>query len=527
MRFNRHLVIVAGIAVVLLFIKLGTISLFQVAEARNSQVPVEMMYTNEYVVPFFNGLIRTDKPPLEYYAILLAYKIGGVNEACARFFSALCGLVVIIATWFFTKRNAGSKTAWWSTLFLLASLHTVFQFRLATPDPFLIACHVLSLYCFWEGYNTGKRKYFFLMYVLLGLAILAKGPVGLLLPAGTIFLYLVFTKKFNWTTIRSFHPFIGIALILLVALPWFYLVHTQTNGEWTRGFFITHNMDRFTTPLEGRHKGPFFLPLLFIIAGLFPFSFFMIRATGFTWKQRKQNPWLFFSLLAVACIVIPYAISSTKLINYTSPAYPFLAIMTGFYIKDFIDRKITARKKLLPEWIAIGVASIALPVGVFYWMSTESTLSSISSLSSLLLVFPAAVTLGFFCYRRERLYKAFLIVASGSILQNFLFFLVLYPSLDARGSVQKQKGLVASANRVVAYRSFNNAFTFYHRKPIAIMPSVRAVVEYLKQYPKALVLERASYPHLKDSLPAVTVVRMDKDLFSRQYSIVYQLNVTQ
>ena len=227
---HRQLFIITGIAIVLLFIKLGAASVFQVAEARNSQVPVEMLHSKDYVVPYFNGEMRTDKPPLHYYAMMLAYKTAGIHETSARFFSALCGLLVIVATWFYTKRNAGTQVAWWSSLVLLASLHTIFQFRLATPDPYLIAFHVLSLYCFWEGFNTNKKQYFFLMYLLWGLAMLSKGPVGIALPMVTIFLYLIFTRQISWRIIRSFQPFWGMMIVLLVALPWFYLVHSRTNG---------------------------------------------------------------------------------------------------------------------------------------------------------------------------------------------------------------------------------------------------------------------------------------------------------
>ena len=105
MHSHRHLFIITGIAIILLFIKLGAVTVFQVAEARNSEVAAEMLETKEFIVPYFNGEIRTDKPALPYYAMLAAYKIGGIHEAGARFFSALCGLLVIIATYFFYKKK--------------------------------------------------------------------------------------------------------------------------------------------------------------------------------------------------------------------------------------------------------------------------------------------------------------------------------------------------------------------------------------------------------------------------------------
>ena len=120
-----------------------------------------------------------------------------------------------------------------------------------------------------------------------------------------------------------------------------------------------------------------------------------------------------------------------------------------------------------------------------------------------------------------------MLIALGGITQNLLFFSVLYPSLDARGSVQKQKSIIASANAVAAYRNFNNAFVFYHKQPVVVLPSAASVLDFLNEHPSALVLERASQPHLKDSLSQLTVLSMEKDLFSRQYSIIYQLKSNQ
>jgi hypothetical protein len=284
-------------------------------------------------------------------------------------------------------------------------------------------------------------------------------------------------------------------------------------------------MDRLSTSI-GRHGGFFLLPVVFIIVGLFPFSFFMIRAIASSWRQRKQNSWLFFNGLAAAFIVATYSFSATKLINYTTPAYPFLAIITGFYISRFISSGKDERR-LVPEWIVLSLFSLALPVGVFYWISSDPILYPLRSLSSLLVIFPIAVFWGFRLYYQLRIYKAFLLVALGAITQTILFFTVLYPALDSFGSVQKQKELLASRRPVVAFRSFNDAFVFYHQQPVVILPSAAAVSGYLKKHPASLVLERAWLPHLVDTLSQVTVVSVEKDLFGRQYSIIYQLKEKQ
>ena len=288
------------LSVVLLFVRLGGTSVFQVAEARNSECAYEMMTGNNKIVPMFNGILRTDKPALEYYAMMAAYKLFGVSEGSARFFSAVCGLLVVICTFLFVRKNINERAAWWSAFILLSSMHTMVQFRLATPDPYLIACHVLSLYCFWEGFTSKRFGWYVLMYVLLGLGFFAKGPVGVALPALTIFLYLLFTKNFTLKNVVQLKPWFGILLMAAVALPWYYLVHIHTNGDWTRGFFLEHNVSRFEEPVDN-HSGPFIVTFLFVILGMFPFFFFW--HPGRQIRLAKQKAKSFF-IVSVYCVLV-------------------------------------------------------------------------------------------------------------------------------------------------------------------------------------------------------------------------------
>ena len=522
---SKSFLLVILLAAFLLFIKLGATTVFQVAEARNARVPAEMIERKDYIVPYFNGELRTDKPPLHYYAMLLSYHLGGINETSARFFSAVCGLIVIVATWLFAKRNAGNGVALWSCLVLLASVHGIFQFRLATPDPYLITCHVLSLFCFWEGFHYNKRSFLLLMYLFLGLAILAKGPIGLVLPAATIFLFLLFTKQLSYHPIWKLQPLRGMIIMAIVALPWFYLVHVKTDGLWTHGFFVDHNIGRFIRPVDG-HKGPFILTWAFVILGLFPFSIFLIRAIAMAWKNRLTIYWLFFNLAAAAVIILTYSLSATKLLNYTTPAYPFLALIIGSFIVSMIESKETT-KKLWPEWILFLVMTLVLPVGFYFWTQSEKSMAPMAWMSVLLAVLPLTALVTLIYYKKMRIEKSFYLATSGAILVNALFFSIIFPALDARGSVHRLKETVKPGIAVASYRNFNGAFTFYHQKNIPVISSAIAINEFLKHKPDAVIVERASRPHLMDSVRGLAIKDSAKDLFSRQYSFIYELKNNQ
>jgi hypothetical protein len=165
---------------------------------------------------------------------------------------------------------------------------------------------------------------------------------------------------------------------------------------------------------------------------------------------------------------------------------------------------------------------------MYLWMHSEKekTLNAIAPLSIGLVVFPVTILLGIYYYKKMQTKRAFSVTALGAVLVNGIFFSVLFPALDAQGSVQQQKQLVQTSRPVIAWHNFNEAFTFYHRQPIPVMQSADEVAAFLKTHPDALVLERSGEPHLTDSLPGMVLKASGKDLFSRQHSFVYELKTT-
>jgi hypothetical protein len=233
------------------------------------------------------------------------------------------------------------------------------------------------------------------------------------------------------------------------------------------------------------------------------------------WKKRTESPFLLFMLLGALFIIVPYAFSRTKLINYTSPAYPFLAILVGAYLTSL--RKTGSHRW---EFWVLGIISLLFPVGFAVSVKSDKIPELLPYTWAV-----GLITLGAFgawyLYARRNDRRWWQMLAACSMLFNMLFFAVLFPVLDRSGSVSILAPVVRDAKRMVGFGRINDAFVFYHRKPIPVM-SAAGVRSELNEFPDALVLQLGKKADLTDSIPGLVLIHDEKDLFSSQHSFIYQ-----
>jgi len=224
------------------------------------------------------------------------------------------------------------------------------------------------------------------MYVAMGFAVLAKGPIGIVMPLGIIGSYLLFfdcipdaPAGLGWLRrmTRYFAPRRivriistlrlgwGLPLVALVALPWYIAVGVKTHGEWLVGFLGKHNLGRFTQPLE-HHNG---LPIYYLVAilvGFFPGSAFLPVAI---WKLvttirrgSKERPAVALLLCWIWCYVGFFTLAATKLPNYVVPCYPALAIAVGSWLSMAIDRATVRDWRLRAGYWTVVVVGVAATI---------------------------------------------------------------------------------------------------------------------------------------------------------------------
>ncbi|HIJ86701.1 MAG TPA: phospholipid carrier-dependent glycosyltransferase [Desulfuromonadales bacterium] len=345
---------------------LGRFPLIGTDEARYMEIPREMIERGDFITPTLNYVKYFEKPPLHYWCNALAMQLFGETEFAGRFFGALWGVLGILFVYHMGRKLFGRREALLSALILGTSIGIIAQARINITDTTLTICMTACLGCFLlavQENEQNKGRYYYLFYIFSALAVLAKGLIGIVLPGGVIFCFILITRR--WRLLREMRLLTGIMLFLIVCAPWFVIVSIR-NPEFARFFFIHEHFERFLTKVHGRYQPPwFFIPILFGV--MLPWSFFIPTAIARFWQERKQTGAdnRLFLFLWAAVIFVFFSKSDSKLIPYILPVYPAVALLLGITFAAAFDRGFSSLKipalLLSAVTIVLGVGCIAYP----------------------------------------------------------------------------------------------------------------------------------------------------------------------
>lgn len=490
--------------------------LYALDEAKNAGCAREMYQSEEWIVPMFNGQLRTDKPPLHYYHMMLSFRVFGVNPFAARFFSGIYGALTVLLVFLFSKKHLGIKAAVWSVAALLASIHMAFQFHFAVPDPYLIFFLTLAGFCFFEAYQNPKLKYLIGLYLGVALGTLAKGPVAIGLPGLIFLVFLLTQRQVNWQTLRPLKPFLGAIFVVILVLPWYLLVWQATNGQWVKDFLFTHNLNRYAETMES-HRSFFVLPIIFPLVGMLPLGVFLPQAIRTAWKQKESIT--SFTLVAIACFVVFFMFSRTYLPNYTAPAYPYLAILIGNYLA-----KTTVHSRLKIGYLLLMIISIIVPVGGYIALKNDPALHSIAT--QVVWFFPLVVgtALGIYFLKKGTINKAHIAVAFGGIATIIGIYLGFYPKMDALNPVAQTLPKMDTRRPMVYFQRMNPAYIFNLDKKVPGMQTVKELTSYLDQNPGAYIITRTRYRKELSTIPGLVEVMSAKDILEIPTTLILEYN---
>ena len=313
------------------FSHLGAIGFVGPDEPRYAWIARDMAETGDWVTPRLYGKPWFEKPPLFYWGAALCFKFFGVSEAAARLPSAISALLATLALAWLAFRLYGAETTRWLLLLLPTTVGMIgFSHAAATDMPFS-AMLTIAMVCAAVvlGLTRSEKSPVlplapWLAWVLfgffLGLAVLAKGPAGIILVGGAVFFWALFTKRWR-DAFRLFHP-VALASFFATALPW-YILCARRSPDFFRIFIVEHNFKRYLTP-EFQHIQPFWYYVPILLLAFLPWTLgFLVWFSKS--KQIDKGPvavgqrnsfFLSFGLFPL----LFFSISRSKLPGYILPA---------------------------------------------------------------------------------------------------------------------------------------------------------------------------------------------------------------
>lgn len=303
-----------ALALVLLYLwQLGAAPLFDVDEGAFSEATRELLSSGDWGHTTLNGADRFDKPILVYWLQAASMAVFGVNEWATRLPSALCVLAATLAAGRFAARHWGPTTGALAALVLGSGLGLLAIGRASTADGLLNALLVAILLALWQFVESGERKPLRWAYFWCGLGLLAKGPVALVVPGGALLLWSLFSDR-GRTALRAAWEPLGWLIALAVALPWYLYALNRHGQAFIDGFFMRHNVERFTGTLEG-HGGGFVYYLVVLPLLLLPWSPLLVAVLARA-RTLWREPLARFLLVWAGFVFALFSASGTKLPHY-------------------------------------------------------------------------------------------------------------------------------------------------------------------------------------------------------------------
>ncbi|MCH2048591.1 MAG: glycosyltransferase family 39 protein [Trichodesmium sp. ALOHA_ZT_67] len=378
------------------FYNLGNIGLIDETEPIFAETARQMVKTGDWITPYFNGETRFDKPPLIYWLIAISYHLFGINEWSVRLPSAISGTGLMCLGFYtlyrygyyhlnpqiYTPKNklliVKLLIGYIGAAMIAINPETIVWGRIGVSDMLLTSCMCSALLAFFIGYASQTEnalihqqknskiiiqktsylpnqnqpskprksplfnKWYLAFYILISLAVLTKGPIGIVLPGIIIGSFLLYVGRL-FKVLQEIKIWYGILIFFTITFPWYYLVTLVNGKEYIDSFFGYHNFERFTRVVN-HHQGPWYFYFLVVLIGFAPWSIYLPVAIAKTkfwqpyyWRHKPRNKQLgLFAFFWFICIFAFFSISATKLPSYVLPIMPAAAILLALFWSNII-----------------------------------------------------------------------------------------------------------------------------------------------------------------------------------------------
>jgi len=364
--FAKELIVHVGILLVLsflvFFLHLDRYPFFNKGEPREGLVVQSIVSGGDWILPLKNGTELPSKPPLFHWVGALASLArGGVTEATVRFPSALFATLGILCVYVLGRMLFNPSTGFWGGVILATTLDYQSLGVSARVDMALAFFVTLSSTVFYLIYSQRLEgaRWRYILYVILGVGILAKGPIGFILPVLVICIFLGLKGRKDLLYDLFFHR--GMILILIIGVSWYAMAWIRGGEEFFDRHIIRENFARFFSyggSGTGHEKPIYYYIPYFFLNGL-PWSIFLplMLTDCFRRKAFAEDRYL-FPMIWMLGVFVFFSLSGGKRPDYLLPLFPPMALLIAGWFRGengLCGREVFGNRLLAGYFLVTGI----------------------------------------------------------------------------------------------------------------------------------------------------------------------------
>jgi 4-amino-4-deoxy-L-arabinose transferase-like glycosyltransferase len=483
---------------------IDTRALWYSDELRYAEATRALLQDGQWIVLSLNGVPYPDKPPLWFWMLAGLEQAFGMGLPATLWLGSAVSMGLLLAASDVLARALGlsREVRGAAMLVMLSSVLVLGLVHYIRMDMLFSALILLAMAGFWRHYaDHGPGWLAVAGFLAAGLAIITKGPLGLLIPLVPVVLFLLwsggtgrlFSRVTLWGLLAAALPVVAwLAAVAAVAGPAF--LTERLIGEQV--------VARATDAFHHREPWHYYVRMLPILA--LPWAALVVaapgravdpRAWGAVWRGRRQAGATAFLVLGVLGIFALLSALSGKVAIYVLPMLPMLAMLAGLALTASLPG-------LARGMVAVGVALGLLAAGMVWVAATGATAAPwwAPALGAALLAAAAGIAVA--GRRAPTLALPALAVVMGlwATSQVLLTLPALNGVLSTQAPATILRDQAAGGAHPVAYRTYSGVFSFYAGRAVDEIATPEDLAARLAAHDSLVVVGRTR--HL-DGLPGL------------------------
>ncbi len=518
---RRCLLLLIPLAAVLFSFNMAGWDLWAPDEPDTGEVVREILLNGHWGALTDNNAPFLEKPPLYHWlAALFSLPSGRVTTFALRLPSSLAAFAGVLVLFALGRSMFGRRVGTLAAIVLMTAQKYFFESRWAHVDMLWSALLLCAALCFHEAWRRagseraeragaewanrraersdergGERRWLLGFYLAIGLAVITKGPLGILLPLLAAGAFLTVTRDLGF--VRRMGLTWGLPITLAPAALW--LLGWRASGSpYPLDDVLTRLMTRFTTGVH--HREPFWATFVNLLVIFLPWTLLLPAAIRQTFPRRggRPDPQNAYVYTWIVVILAVFALSVEKRAVYLLPVLPFLALLVGrLWDVALLDWEPSVAGRAVGLFLWLNLAAIGIGAAVALPKIERASPDLLPAAVALAAVGLAATVAARLVHRRLGGGAALATLSAGLLTLYLVTAGVAMPALNQYKSARPfslRVREVAAGAPLAMFPDFRPAYVYYTERFIDVLPDRARLQAYLASGPRVFVLiEESNY----------------------------------